>query len=497
MRKDYFEVTHRDVMGRTGKLHTPHGTVQTPALMPVVNPNIEFLKPKELKRLGAEILITNSYIIYRNEKLRLDAVEKGIHRLIGADMPVMTDSGSYQLMVYGDVEVNNSEILEFQKEIGSDIVVPLDLPTPPDADRSLIESDMEETLRREEEAAKIFSGTENLVAFPVQGSTVPECRRIFAERARKIAESYDVKPVFPVGAVVPLLDSYRFSDVVLAIIEAKSALPLCSPVHLFGAGHPMFFSIAVALGCDLFDSAAYALYARDSRYMTVRGTEKLEEINEFPCCCPVCSEYTPSELRKMEKNERTKLLAKHNLYVSFQEIRTVRQAVRNKTLFELVESRIRSHPYLLNAWRKLKDYQEIIEKLDANIKNRFFYTGVESLMRPAVKRHEKKVLEIPPEKEVLVSDFGSGIKADIYLRPCFGVVFPEIVESYPAGHAEMPEDEAIDREAIERAAEVFVNYARKYRDTTFKLKISNTKAWKPLLDRVKELKNVVVENVCE
>ncbi len=501
MKKDYFEVTHRDIMGRVGRLKTPHGTIQTPALMPVVNPNIDFIPPSELRKFGAEILITNSYIIYRNERLREVAVEKGVHSLLKTDMPVMTDSGSYQLMVYGDVEVKNREILLFQKEIGSDIAVPLDIPTPPDADESLILEDMEETLRREREGAEIFSGSESLIAFPVQGSTNPEMRRKFAERAREIAESYDVRAVFPVGAVVPLLDSYRFSDVVKAVLEAKSALPLCSPVHLFGAGHPMLFAIASALGCDLFDSAAYALYARDGRYMTVRGTEKLEEMNEFPCCCPVCSSYTPEELRKMDREDRDRLLAEHNLYVSFQEIRTVRQAIRNKTLFELVESRIRSHPYLLNAWRLLKEgkYQEMLELLDPNIKGRFFYTGVESLMRPAVRRHWERVLNVPPESNAVVATFSSGLPASLYLRPCFGVVPAQLLECYPPGHAEMPEDSAIDDEAVDLAIAAFVKYASTYKDVKFEVHLleEELEVWGKMRDAVKRegLENVTFKVV--
>ncbi len=497
MRRDHFEVTHRDMMGRVGKLYTPHGTVQTPALMPVINPNIEFIPPSELRKFGAEILITNSYIIYRSDRLREKALEKGLHSLLKTDMPVMTDSGSYQLMVYGDVEVTNKEIVEFQKKIGSDIAVPLDVPTPPDADESLIVEDMKITLEREREAAEIFNGSDNLLAFPIQGSTNPAMRRKFAEEVRKIAESYGVRPIFPVGAVVPLLDAYRFSDVVRALLEAKSVLPSCYPVHLFGAGHPMLFALAAALGCDLFDSAAYALYARDGRYMTVRGTEKLEEMNEFPCCCPVCSSYTPAELRKMDRKDRERLLAEHNLYVSFQEIRTVRQAIRSKTLFELVESRIRSHPYLLNAWRLLKEgrYQEMLEALDPGIKGRFFYTGVESLMRPAVKRHHERVLNVPPPKsKAIVATFSSGLPADLYLRPCFGVLPAQLLECYPPGHAEMPEDSLIDGEAIEVAVEGFLKYASAYKDTAFEVHLleEELEVWGRLEEAVKR---VALDNV--
>ena len=130
-----FEITHKACAGRIGRLETPHGDIETPTIMPVVNPNIQTIKPSELRDFGARIIITNSYIIYRRPELKERALSEGLHSLLGFDGPIMTDSGSYQLSVYGEVEVNNREIVEFQQEIGSDIGVPLDIPTPPDVPR--------------------------------------------------------------------------------------------------------------------------------------------------------------------------------------------------------------------------------------------------------------------------------------------------------------------------------------------------------------------------
>jgi len=81
--------------------------------------------------------------------------------------------------------------------------------------------------------------------------------------------------------MVPLLNSYRYAEVVEAVRAAKRGLDPDAPVHLFGAGHPMMLALAVAAGCDLFDSAAYALMARDGRYLTVSGTEHLEDMEEY------------------------------------------------------------------------------------------------------------------------------------------------------------------------------------------------------------------------
>jgi len=475
MSKDRFEILHKDVMGRIGKLYTPHGVVETPTLMPVINPNIKFIPAKEMKKFGAEMVITNSYIIYRTPALREKALEKGVHGLLDVDMPVMTDSGSYQLMVYGDVEVNNETIVRFQNAIESDIVVPLDIPTPPDAEYSTALNDLKITLEREEEAIRIHREEENprLIAAPIQGSTHPELRRMSAIEAAKLDAD-----VYPIGAVVPLLDTYRFSDVVRIILEVKSVLPPCAPVHLFGAGHPMVFAIAVALGCDLFDSAAYALYAKDNRYLTPYGTKKLEELQYFPCNCPMCSNHTPEELRKMDKKDREILIAEHNLWVSFQEIKTIKQAIRENTLFELVEKRTRSHPYLVAAWRQIKEYgRRIIELYDPSMKHVFFYTGIESTYRPAVLRHHERVLQIELEdKEEYTISTDESLMADFYLKPAFGVVPVEMIEVYPAGHAEMPPVDVIEEEAMTMAVEGLKKFLQHHSDKKFR--VIATGRWK-------------------
>ncbi len=457
-----FEIVDKDAMGRICRIETPHGRIETPTILPVINPNIPFISPNEMRKFGAEAVITNSYIIYRT--MREKAIEEGVHSILNTDMPVMTDSGSYQLMVYGDVEITNAEIVEFQKAIESDIIVPLDIPTPPDAEYSTALNDLEITLEREREAKRLVSESNSLLALPIQGSTHPDLRRISASEAKKIGGD-----IYPIGAVVPLMDTYRFKDLARVILEVRSVVGV-EPIHLFGCGHPMLFAMAVALGCDLFDSAAYALYAKDDRYLTVYGTKKLSELNYFPCKCPVCSSYSPEEVRRMEKVEREKLIAQHNLYVSFQEIETVKQAIKENSLFELVEKRVRAHPNLLAGWRLIREYAELIERSDPKIKRKFLYTGLDSIYRPAVKRHGRALLNIKWDKEELVISTDFGMLADLYLRPVFGPVPAEMLETYPAGHAEIPDE--VEREAIESAAENLLNFLKNNPDKKFRIYVS-------------------------
>jgi 7-cyano-7-deazaguanine tRNA-ribosyltransferase len=389
-----FEILHKDCAGRIGRLETRHGIIETPTIMPVVNPNIQTIKPSELRKFGAEMIITNSYIIYRRPQLRERALRDGLHSLIGFDGPIMTDSGSYQLSIYGEVEVNNKEIVEFQQNIGSDIGVPLDIPTPPDVSRIRAESELDQTIIREKEALGLRK--DMLLAAPIQGSTFTDLR----ERSARELSQLDFD-IYPLGAVVPLMESYRYSELVDVIVASKKGLSPASPVHLFGAGHPMMFSLAVALGCDLFDSASYALYAKDGRYMTARGTYHLDQLQYLPCSCPICSSLNAREMLESEKREE--LLARHNLYATFEEIRIVKQAIQEGSLWELVENRCRAHPQLLSGLKHaLSRHSGWIETIQPLSRSTFFYSGPESSLRPEVLRHRNKLKNLNIKGKVLI-----------------------------------------------------------------------------------------------
>ncbi len=388
-----FEIKYKDARGRAGILKTPHGKVKTPALMPVVHPGKQTL---DLTKYGAEMVITNAYLIYKNEDLRVKALEKGVHKLINYSGPIMTDSGSFQLSEYGDIDLSNREIIEFQEKIGTDIGTSLDIPTPPFALRKRVEEEMEITINRAKEALEVRDKL--MLNSVVQGSTYPDLRAKCAEILGKM--DFDI---YPIGAVVPLMESYQYSALLDVIMASVENLPDSRPRHLMGAGHPMIFSFAVALGCDLFDSAAYILYAQDDRFLMPSGTYKLENLVEMPCSCPICNNHSPEDLRNMTKVERTKLIAQHNLYISFAEIRQIKQSMAEGSLWELVERRCRNHPYLLNAQRKMKEYTAELERYDPPYKKTaFFYSGPESLNRPEVHRHLERLNRLPQKKRLLL-----------------------------------------------------------------------------------------------
>lgn len=413
-----FEIKAKDMRGRVGVLKTKHGNVKTPALMPVIHPRKQAI---DVKKYGADMVITNAYLIYKDEDLKQKAIDEGLHELINFDGPVMTDSGSFQLSVYGDVEITNNEVLEFQELIGTDIGTSLDIPTAPFVEREKAESDLEITLERAKEAVefKKENNIEMLLNSVVQGSTFMDLRQECAKELSQLDAD-----LYPIGAVVPLMESYHYKELVDVVMNSIMYLPDNTARHLMGAGHPMVFALAVALGCDLFDSAAYILYAEDDRLLSTRGTFKLENLQEMPCSCEICSKYTPDDLRAMPKRERRDLIAQHNLHVSFAELRLIRQAIYEGSLMELVEERCRAHPALLDAVRQLKNYNEDFEKYDPRSKkSAFFYTGAESLYRSEVLRHHQKLLEMPKKRDLIVlppgrkpySKFISGKLGDFYI----------------------------------------------------------------------------------
>ncbi|WP_297489022.1 tRNA guanosine(15) transglycosylase TgtA [Thermococcus sp.] len=427
-----FEVKARDAAGRIGRLTVNGKTVETPAIMPVVNPKQLIVTPKELKEMGFGIIITNSYIIYKTPELRERALSEGIHGLLDYDGIIEVDSGSFQLMRYGGVEVTNREIVQFQHDIGVDIGTFLDVPTPPDAPREKAEEDLRATLRRAREAESIKEIAMNAA---VQGSVYPDLRTY---AARKLSEM-DFE-IHPIGAVVPLMEAYRYRELVDVVIASKLGLRPDRPVHLFGAGHPMVFALAVAMGVDLFDSASYALYAKDDRYLTPEGTKRLDELEYFPCSCPVCSRYTPQELREMPKEERTRLLAIHNLWVIREEINRVKQAVREGTLWELVDERARSHPKLFAAYKRLLEHGEYLEKNEPVTKaSAFLKVSEESLRWPTAVRAKERA-------ERVKAKFPETIN-----HPIFREVPKYLSLSYPFAQSEGEEDFRIGKPRKEEA----------------------------------------------
>jgi len=383
-----FEVKEKDLLARIGKIKTKNGTIETPLLFPVINPTVQPITPRKIKEVfGFEALITNAYIL--KKRFQNQPAEKGLHKFLDYDGVIMTDSGAYQILVYGDIDISPKEIVEYQEGINTDMATILDWPTGWKVTKAYAEKTVNETLRRARELFKIKTRDDILWVGPVQGGKHLD---LVAKSAIKMGKL--PFQIYALGSPTEVMENYRFDVLVDMIFTAKTNLPIEKPLHLFGAGHPFMFSLAVALGCDLFDSAAYAIYARENRYMTETGTSRFNELDYFPCACPKCSKTTPKEVLEMPQKEKQTFLAEHNLYVCSSELKRIKQAIRDGRLWEHLELRAHGHPTLLQALKRLNKYEDFIEKHSPTVKKSglFFFDSL-GLNRPEVVRHRKRLKE--------------------------------------------------------------------------------------------------------
>lgn len=403
-----FEIRYRDHLARIGQIDFGGKKYETPLLMPVINPNINLIKPRELMDTwGFESLITNSYIIKKNADIRERALKEGLHRMLDFPGLIMTDSGTFQSHIYGEVEVSNADIVSFERDIGADIGTILDIFTEPDFSREQVLSAMHRTQKRLEEAASLLGNEKMALAAPIQGGVYPDLRVKAAGDMRDTACDYH-----PIGGVVPLMENYRFRELTEIMLSVQSAVNTSRPLHLFGAGHPMLFPLAAACGMDAFDSALYAKYAKTGRMITPTGTIHLKNLDYLPCTCPVCSKYgSARELLELEPAEREMELARHNLWITRQELMNVKQAIKEGTLMELVEMRAHSHPALMEALKYLED---VLRSGSPGISNRMAfastrikYTGSLTNARPDILWFKHSVKNNLPAtgKQVIALNF--------------------------------------------------------------------------------------------
>lgn len=413
-----FEVRHSDLAGRIGRLATPHGVVETPAFVPVVHPVRQAISTQFLKKMGFNLVITNAYIALRH--YGDEARRRGIHDIINFDGAVMTDSGGYQVLEYGSVEVEPAAMAQFEKDIRSDIPIPLDKPTGYGLDHELAKEYVEITLRNARETLRVANDSDAIWAGPVQGAEHSD----LVEHSARELDSMGFK-LMALGSPVELMEAYEFATLARMIVAAKRVIP-SKPVHLFGAGHPLTIPLAVALGCDLFDSASYMLYAKDGRYMTPTRTAKIAELTYLPCQCPVCSTHSLQDLHGMEKEERTAEIAKHNLHVLKAEVDAVKQAIIDGRLWEYVMQKARAHPKLMEAARLFADL-DLLEAGTPLFKEKaiYFYEPIDQY-RPEAKRYRRMASEFrSPRKKLVLCPEGE-------LHPFYSTrSFREIVKKYP------------------------------------------------------------------
>ena len=447
-----FEISKTDLAGRIGTLYTNHGKIQTPAFVPVIHPVKQTIPSKKIKEIGFQLVITNAYITKKNYGSK--AVKEGIHKIIDFDGGIMTDSGGYQVLEYGDLDILPPEMAEFEEGIMTDFAIPLDRPTGYKMPIRRAESYVRHTLKVSRQTLKNSKDNGQIWIGPIQGG---EHFELVKKSAKKLVDMGF--KMLALGSPVEFMESYEYKLLAQMIVAAKKQIPHSIPLHLFGAGHPLTIPFAVALGCDTFDSASYMLYAKQQRYITDDGTRYLKDIAVFPCNCEICSRYTPDQLRELETVARINALAVHNLYTIKLEVDKTRQAIYEGRLWEYVIKKARAHPKLFEMIKVMTENHEFLESGTPRFKERaIFLYSKEDQFRPEVRSLHRIVRQFRSKKDTIVITQESSTKPG-YLSfeyaalrkkleedsdslqicqysPHLGLIPIEISDIFPAAHHE-------------------------------------------------------------
>lgn len=446
-----FEISKTDLAGRIGSIHTNHGKIETPAYVPVIHPVKQTIPSKKIKEIGFDLVITNAYITrngYGDE-----AIKKGIHNIIDFDRAIMTDSGGYQVLEYGDVEVSPPEMASFEKGILTDFAIPLDKPTGFGMPIKKAEAYVKHTLQVSKKTLEDSEDNGQIWIGPIQGG---EHFDLVAKSTKSLVKMGF--QMLALGSPVEFMESYEYRLLAQMIVAAKKQMPHSIPLHLFGAGHPLTIPFAIALGCDTFDSASYMLYAKKHRYITDDGTRYLKDIAVFPCNCEICSKYTPDEFRSLEATEKINQLAIHNLHAIKLEVDKVKQAIHEGRLWEYVIKKARAHPKLFEMIEVMTENYEFLGLGTPKFKEKaIFLYDKEDQFRPEVqsfhntvrrfKSNKKKILIIKEynTKPGYLSPQYIGLKKKFkgfdsiqvcQYNPHLGLIPIEISDIFPAAHHE-------------------------------------------------------------
>jgi queuine tRNA-ribosyltransferase len=339
---------------RAGELVTPHGTVATPVFLPVGSQGtVKALTPDEVKALGFNMVLANTYHLYLRPGIDVIEGLGGLHNFMGWDGAILTDSGGYQVFSLASLRRVSDEgvifrshidgsqhsftpelAIRYQEALGADIIMVLDECPPHDDSLDKVEEATERTHRWAERCLKAHKRPGQALYAIVQGGLSPELRRQSAE--------YLASLDFP-GYAIGGLSIGEPKKTTLAMIEGTVAfLPENKPRYLMGVGSPEDIVEAVARGCDIFDSALPTRVARNGALFTWQGRvnitnaaySKMEQPVVASCDCYCCRHFSAAYLHHLFSAGELlayRLATIHNLSFISQLINKIRGAIGDGT----------------------------------------------------------------------------------------------------------------------------------------------------------------------
>ncbi len=317
-----FQLLATDGAARRGRLSLPHGDIETPAFMPVgTYGTVKAVLPDQLRDLGAQIVLGNTFHLFLRPGLDVIEAHSGLHRFMGWDGPILTDSGGFQVWSLAErrkiseegvrfaspvdgspVFLSPEESMRIQRVLNSDIVMIFDECTPYPATERQARDSMELSLRWAQRSKRAHEGNANALFGIVQGGMYGDLRRQSAQALCDIG--FDGYAIGGLSVGEPAGEREQVLD------DTVPHLPADRPRYLMGVGKPEDIVAAVLRGVDMFDCVMPTRNARNGHYFTATGDIRIRNARyagdlspiEPGCDCPACAQgFTRAYLRHLDR----------------------------------------------------------------------------------------------------------------------------------------------------------------------------------------------------
>ena len=354
--------TCKQTGARLGKVHTPHGTFDTPAFMPVGTlATVKTMSPEELKEIDAQIILSNTYHLWLRPGEDIVKEAGGLHPFMNWDRPILTDSGGFQVFSLSKMREITEEGVHFrhhlsgeklffspekamqvQNDLGPDIMMVLDECPPYPASYEYMEKSVARTSRWAERCLEAHARKEDQALFGIiQGGKYLDLRKQSAEDLISLD--------FP-GYAIGGLSVGEPKEIMNKVVEATTPLmPTNKPRYLMGVGSPDSLIDGAIRGIDMFDCVLPTRIARNGTCMTstgrlvVRNAKYARDFTPIDenCNCYTCRNYTRAYVRHLiHTNEILgfRLTTYHNLYFLLELMKQVRKAISEDRLGDFREA---------------------------------------------------------------------------------------------------------------------------------------------------------------
>jgi queuine tRNA-ribosyltransferase len=367
-----YELKHTDGNARYGILHTNRGSFETPIFMPVgTQATVKTLSPEELKEVGSAIVLANTYHLWLRPGEDVVEAAGGLHKFMNYDLPMLTDSGGFQVFSLADTRnikeegvhfkshidgsmlfLSPEKSIEIQQKLGSDIAMCFDECPPASAAYEYLKDSSERTLRWARRCKEAHNDGSQALFGIVQGGPYKDLRQYSAVETVKM--NFDG---YSIGGVAN--DGEAKEDMYAAIDYSIPFLPEEKPRYLMGVGEPLDILESIERGIDMFDCVLPTRIARHGNAFTHYGKINLRNAKykmdftslDDKCDCYTCKHYTKSYLRHLfiaGESFGGRLLSIHNIRFLIKLTEDIRESIKNDS-FEMFKENF------INNYKKEKE----------------------------------------------------------------------------------------------------------------------------------------------